>query len=136
MIPPRDIQNDDYEWLRQADHTASRDFDRALMTLAAGALAVSIAFIHDVAPKPVHVAWLGMAWGLFALSLVAILVGFLTSQLSLQREMRLVLGTEDEEKGGKWYGTFTVACNGASAAAFVLGVGALVVFALYNLGGR
>lgn len=58
-VPP---EEDERRWLRQADHTASRDFDKAIMTLAAGALGVSIAFVHDIAPDPVHVSWLG--WGL------------------------------------------------------------------------
>ncbi len=74
--PPAPV-NGERQWLLQADHAASRDFDKAIMTLAAGALGVSIAFVHDVAPHPVRVAWLGWAWGLFAASLVLILLSFL-----------------------------------------------------------
>ena len=40
------------EWLVAAYGEATRSFDKAIMTLAGGALALSIAFVHDVAPKP------------------------------------------------------------------------------------
>jgi len=125
------------EWLVQADHQASRDFDRAVMTLAAGALGVSIAFVHDVAPHPIHKGWLGFAWGLFSLSLVVTLTSFLTSQHSLRREMKMLSGElELAEKPGGWIGSLTILLNWASAVALVTGVGGLVVFALYNLGRR
>jgi hypothetical protein len=68
------------EWLKQADHTACRDFDKAVMTLAAGALGLSIAFIHDIAPDPTFVGVLAAAWAFFAASLLAILVSFMTSR--------------------------------------------------------
>jgi len=128
--------NGERQWLLQADHAASRDFDKAIMTLAAGALGVSIAFVHDVAPHPVRVAWLGWAWGLFAASLVLILLSFLTSQHALRREMKVLSGERSDRRPGGWLGLATIGLNWTSAGALVSGVVALVVFALYNLGGR
>jgi hypothetical protein len=128
--------NNERQWLLQADHAASRDFDKAVMTLAAGALGVSIAFVHDLAPDPVHVTWLGWAWGLFALSLVLILVSFLTSQLALRREMKVLSGERSDARPGGPLGPLTIGLNWGSAGALVSGVIALVVFALYNRGGR
>jgi hypothetical protein len=71
------------EWLVSAYENATQSFDKAIMTLAGGALGVSIAFIHDVAPKPEHKWLLGVAWSLFALSLLLILASFLTSQRAI-----------------------------------------------------
>ncbi len=52
----------DREWLVHAHHTASRDYDKALMTLARGGLDVSIAFIRDIVPDP-NTKWLlGTGW--------------------------------------------------------------------------
>jgi hypothetical protein len=68
--PEKQRAEDRYKWLRQTDHEASRDFDKAIMTLSAGALGVSIAFVHDVAPEPKMVCFLGIAWVAFATSLV------------------------------------------------------------------
>lgn len=122
------------QWLLKADHEASRDFDKAIMTLAAGALGVSIAFVHNVAPNPIHVAWLAWAWMLFAGSLVLILASFLTSQHALRREMQTLAGQgEQDQRPGGWLGTSTVLLNWGAAGALVAGVVALVVFALLNL---
>jgi hypothetical protein len=82
--PVADSPDDPY-WVHlvKARETASRDYDKALLTFAGGALGISIAFIHNVAPHPKHTAWLGAAWGLFALSLVFVVVSLLTSQYEL-----------------------------------------------------
>src|SRR4051794_31182684 len=73
--------------LIESGHTASQDFDKAIMTLAAGALGISIAFINQVAPHPQHKEWVGAAWFLFAASLVAILMSFITSQSAIRWEL-------------------------------------------------
>jgi hypothetical protein len=122
------------EWLLQADHEASRDFDKAVTTLAAGALAVSIAFVHDVAPNPVETGWLALAWILFSASLILILVSFLTSQHALRREMQVLSGArKPDAKPGGPLGALTILLNWASGITLVVGVVALVVFAQYNI---
>jgi hypothetical protein len=124
------------QWLVHADHTASRDFDKAIMTLAAGALGVSIAFVRDFAPHPRHVAWLGAAWVCFALSLLLILISFLASQLALRDEVRWIdRGRKENGYPGGCAGKATVGLNWSSAAGLILGVVCLVAFALYNVKG-
>lgn len=122
-----------WQWLIQADHTASRDFDRTVVTLSAGALGLSIAFIQNIAPQPIHKGWLAIGWGLFALSLIANLASFLTSRQALRWEMQHF--DEDVETPGGPFAKATVALNLGAAAAFVLGVLALVTFAYLNLRG-
>lgn len=39
--------------LLKAHHTATQDYDKAVFTLAGGALGISLAFVRDIAPKPV-----------------------------------------------------------------------------------
>jgi len=41
------------------DNLAHAPLDTAIRALAAGALAVSIGFVRDVAPKPTRTFWLG-----------------------------------------------------------------------------
>src|SRR5262245_49255997 len=58
-------------------------YDRTMVTLAGGALAISITFLEKVAPHPVpkDTVWiLWVSWGSFVVSLLAILVSMLTSQ--------------------------------------------------------
>ncbi|MDP9327893.1 MAG: hypothetical protein M3P10_06780 [Actinomycetota bacterium] len=128
-------QEGEREWLRQADHEAHRDFDKAIMTLAAGALGLSIAFVHNVAPKPEHTGWLAAAWVGFSTSLLFILASFLTSQAALRIEMKVLSGERDDPKPGGRFGTGTFFLNLLSAAALLVGVVTLVVFALHNVKG-
>lgn len=133
------IETTDYKayraWLTQAEHQASRDFDKAVMTLSAGALGLTIAFIHDIAPEPAasSIRWLGVGWALLVISLVAILASFLTSQHDLRRAVRDVdEGTiSPEQPGGSFY--VTLALNLVAAGGFVLGVIFLGIFALLNV---
>ncbi len=120
------------QWLVQAHHTASRDYDKALMTLAGGGLGVSIVFIRDVVPHP-HTKWLlGTGWILLALSLLVILIGFLTSQKHLVREIG-DLDNPPAKQRPDHYGRLTTILNWAACVCFVLGVVCVVIFAVYNL---
>jgi hypothetical protein len=124
------------QWLVTAEHDASRDFDRAVMTLAGGALGLSVTFIHEIVARPVpcSVVWLGLAWGCLALSLLAILVSILTSQHAL----RLAIKQVDDQtvhrvhRPGGWLSGVTEGLNVTAALALVLGLMFLVVFALLN----
>lgn len=124
-------RNDRWQWLVEAAHTASRDFDRTVVTLAAGALGLSIAFVQNIEPHPVHTGWLAMAWSLFSASLIVNLASFLTSQHSLRWEMRHF--DEDVGTAGGWLAKLTIGLNWGAAGFFVLGVLALVRFAFLNL---
>jgi len=66
------------ERLEQAHQQAHRDFDKAVMTLSAGGLGLSVAFVKDIAgPAPSHMPALGFAWAMLAASLLAIMFSFL-----------------------------------------------------------
>ncbi len=117
--------------LVEALHTASQDFDKAILTLAAGALGISIAFINQVAPKPRDTAWLAIAWLLFGAALVFILISFITSQSPIRWEIDNVYA---EPRPARPHAKLTTTLNSLAAGAFVLGVASLVVFALLNVG--
>jgi hypothetical protein len=108
---------------------ATDSFDRAVMTLSGGALGISLAFIHDVAPHPRHVWVLGIGWILFAVSLLLILGSFLTSERAIVRMVTAMDAGESAIARGRW----TDYLNWASAGAFILGVAFLVLFAWSNL---
>jgi hypothetical protein len=101
------------------------------MTLAGGALGISLAFVHQVAPNPTHKGWLAWAWGLLALSLLLIFASFLASQQAILREIRL----RDRKKVWGWDipGWMTTTLNVTSGAAFIMGVVCLVRFAWFNI---
>lgn len=117
------------------------------MTLAAGALGVSITFIHEIAPDPTHHRWLAVSWTLLAASLLLVFVSYLASQRVLQEEIatcddaiRRALAKERGEPElaprdvkRDLAGPLTSWLNYLAAGTFIVGVALLVRFALYNL---
>jgi hypothetical protein len=118
-----------------ADQTASRDYDKALLTLSAGSLGVSIAFIHTVAPHPKDIFWLGLAWGLFAISLVLVVSSLLTSQHELRKAIT-AYDNQTDETPVKRSSSVTAMLNVWAGVTFLVGVVALVIFAFLNLRGK
>ncbi len=104
------------------------------MTLAAGALGLSIAFMKDIAaPNADALPALGAAWFLFAVSLMVILVSFLTSQAGLLYQVDVIDGRKPEVNPGGTYGRWTLRLNTAAAVTLVAGVLSLVLFAINNV---
>ena len=125
--------------------TSERDtvqqFDKAILTLAAGALAFSITFINQIAPqpKPYSIYWLIIAWSFFCLSLLSTLISFLTSQAACKKQ-RDILDDEISKNSKKSNNTeennaalWTDKLNKVSITFFILGVILLIVFSAMNL---
>ena len=68
--------------LIDAEREGSRSFDKAILTLAADALGLSITFVDKIAPLPqATTLWLLVAsWISFGFSIIVILSSFITSQ--------------------------------------------------------
>jgi hypothetical protein len=119
----------------EADVTAaSASFDKIVSFLAGGALALSITFIHDIAPDPVHQGRLALAWTSLWVALIASMFSFLASD-SAHRSVidRLYAGRELVGMERDWRYKVTKALNWASAAGVVVGTGSLAWFAFANL---
>lgn len=68
---------------------SSRTFDKAILTLASGSFGFTIAFLKDIVPTPFeNTKWLiHFSWSLFALSILLILISFLTSQKACLKQI-------------------------------------------------
>jgi hypothetical protein len=114
----------------------SESFDKAIMSLSGGALAISITFVHNVAPDPTNRGLLTTSWFLFAGSLLLILISFLTSQAAILNQIGELngRGAADRSWWKRWLnaGVWTTVLNFLSAGAFVAGVIFLVLFARVN----
>jgi hypothetical protein len=117
------------ERLLELHEKATQSFDRAIMALSGGALAVSIAFIHDVARDPRHTWVVGLAWVSFAASLLAILGSFLTSEAAIVKMIGQIDAAAEEIERGR----VTDWLNRFAAGAFVIGTILLVAFAWLNV---
>jgi hypothetical protein len=92
--PPRILQGEERkEVLEQRrlfidlQNQSSQSFDKMIVTLAGGALTLSIAFIRQTVPEimPGTAAFLALAWLLLLLSLLAILISHFTSQFGMMK---------------------------------------------------
>jgi len=126
-------------------------FDQWILTLSAGGLGLSLAFLEKIAPhpRPNTTFLLGIAWFFLALGLLAGLLSLLTAQYSALRQIDIL---DDEWKTfmantGKdskdapvseaarlnKYTEYTHLLNCIAAPGFVLGVVFLCLFAYSNV---
>lgn len=114
-----------YQFLLEADERATDSFDKATLTLSGGGLGISLAFLKDIAAKPPVQPWvLFVAWGLWTVSVIVVLISFHTSHQITQ----LLLAEKD---ASSWV-TATWRLNAISLATFILGAILMAVFAALN----
>ena len=120
----------------------TRLFDKAIITLAAGALGLSLTFIRQIAPDPKSwtIPILAIAWVSFCLSILSTLVSFLTSQHACSKQVE-ILEAEYFPENGQQMGNkpnnrakrCTKFLNWVSIAFFIIGAILLAVFSICNL---
>ena len=120
----------DVERLYATYGQATRDFDTAIRALSGGALAISLTFVHDIAPHPHHNWTLAAAWCLFVLALAVNLWSFLTSARASGAMLRVMLDAETDSLPKS---RITDWLKWLALASFVCGVVFLVLFAVLNL---
>lgn len=118
----------------------ANQFDKAILTLAAGALALSLTFIKDVAPAPdaLIIGLLTGAWACFIASLCLTLISFQTGILAHRRfDMNLNIqhrdpATDPNTLKNCWIGATTI-LNLVSLTVFVAGTVLLTCSAYHGL---
>jgi hypothetical protein len=123
--------------LVKARHDASQDYDRAVLTLTSATLALSVTFLHDIAPqpKPGSNALLLLSWVLLGAGLIATFVSLLTSQWALRQAIADVdAGKTDklQHPGGR-LAFATEVLNVVAGIGFVVGLVFLAGFAFVNM---
>lgn len=121
--------------LIEAEKETAQQFDKYVLTLAAGALALSITFINQIAPKPIPSSlWvLLLAWSLFSLSILSTLLSLLTSQRACRRQIEILEQRLKGQEGENRYAWWTIFLNRASIGLFVSGTFALIIFTGINM---
>jgi uncharacterized membrane protein YgcG len=116
-----------YEALTAALLSGSQDYDRAVLTLSSGTLALSATFIHDIAPTPVgdSIILLILSWAALVLALSLTVISFQTSQWAMNRELTGGTATRLTK--------VTVALNVAAGIGLLGGIVLFAYFALVNL---
>jgi hypothetical protein len=114
-------------------------YDRSVLFLSSGAIALSMAFLDKIVGQnaPVGVCVLAGAWAVFVLSLVAVVgsqfCGFKAAHFDVNQIEQAYSHPKYQWKRNPW--NFGVElCNFASGIFFCTGAAALVMFAYQNIG--
>jgi hypothetical protein len=122
--------------LVQGEQKSAEQFDKGVLTLAAGALGISLVFLEKIAPHPTQASlkYLCIAWLGFALSLGTILFSFLSSQFAYRRQ-RDILEDEllDKPKRRNGFAGATAMLNVFAIIAFTAGAVGLAWFSITNI---
>lgn len=123
---------------------AAIQYAKAIMTLSAGALALSLTFIKNIVPKPFPgtLFYLKASWVSFSVSLTAIVISFLLSQFAFLKQIEIVqesFSNETKKDEGDHnsptnpYKNWIVFLNVISLIFFILGVILIIWFSVSNV---
>jgi hypothetical protein len=135
------------EFRRVEDRSEKRanDVDRALLTISGGALALSLTFVAELASDGAECLWvLFVAWGCFALSIVAVIAAMVLAYDAARRQyirqQQTLVTIENNPPDVPVLPTRKVnhargvgIANAVALAGFIIGVTALFVFVGVNL---
>ncbi|MEK7516961.1 MAG: hypothetical protein AAB583_00270 [Patescibacteria group bacterium] len=119
------------------EQESARLFDKSILTLAAGALALSVTFIDKIAPSPktYSICFLIISWILFCISLLSTLLSFLTTQEACRKQRDILdqnlLGKKVEHRISS--DIWTNRLNYISIFCFIFGILFFLIFSALNL---
>ena len=121
--------------LIEAGQKAQEDFDKTVLMLAGGALAVSFAFVKDlIGPGPISSkALLVLSWVCWSGSLTAVLLSYYASYLTLRKAIKQIDAGERPPNPGGRLRLLTLVLNALGGLLFLTGVVLMIVFVWFNL---
>jgi hypothetical protein len=133
---------EDWELFHQGQVEQEKQFDKNLITIAAGSFGVSLAFIDKIVPiaSATHKSLLFASWAFFGVCLVVSLLGFLLSafihnylgeERVKQAEFRY-RGEMPPAKKHRFLYSVSPVCNCTAFLSFMGGVVCLIWFVLLN----
>jgi hypothetical protein len=124
-----------WQQLTEGARAAYTQVDKMVTTLAAGALAVSLAFIRDLAPQPTATWTLAVSWGTLSLALFATLTSFIASAVAHEKILAQLddgLSINEIDRSPR-AATVTRFLTWLAVGLLIVGVLLLFFFALLNL---
>ncbi|MBN8626281.1 MAG: hypothetical protein J0M17_12410 [Planctomycetes bacterium] len=118
-------------------HENTAQHDKAILTLAAGALGLSVTFLKDISKNPAEgIAWLGFGWFFLIASLICMIGSFLTGRKACKHQISTLdkhYSEQQRPSDENFWSDQTEHLNLAAFVSFLLGVGCLVFFSWVNL---
>jgi hypothetical protein len=134
-------QSEYVEFKKQAAEglqSSATQFDKAILTLAAGALALSLTFVKELVPSPdgTTIFLLACSWGAFIGSIVLTLSSFQLSMFAYMRHDKIIdtiYAAPDIDRSifkNRW-NRITIALNICSLVVFIVGT-VFLTYAVYD----
>ncbi len=125
------------EWrkhLVSAEQKNQEDLDKALLSLSAGALGISFAFLKDiVGPGPVSAMGIVVsAWACWIISLTCVILSYYGSSFVLRREISIHDSGKPRDRGLELFRVITLGFNSLAGLLFVGGVVLMMAFVYVN----
>jgi hypothetical protein len=138
-----DVQLDERKQLIDAARESSRTFDKAVLAFGSAIFGFSIAFLKDIAPRPVPatLGWLLGSWLLFSFGLLSILLSFLFSHRACMFEIdrgqealnQYAKGEKEFKLRKNRWSIATDCCNVVCVVLLFFGLFSWSIFAYENL---
>lgn len=121
---------ENFKSTRDLANDAFKTFDKSIISLAAGALFLTITFVEKLAPEPVATILLKCSWGAFAVALLSIVTSQATSARSLTCQAQNLIAEEfgHECRRNRWEKPTDI-LNWTAILSFAAGV---ILFALFG----
>lgn len=122
-------------------HTVEKlngNYDKLIVTLSGGALALSLTFLKDIIKEtPIYSKYLLLSWGLFIMSLTCVLGSLLFGIAAHKKAIKQVdAGTIYEEKPGGIFTQLTTTLHYIGTAFLVAGLVFITLFIYSNMEGK
>jgi hypothetical protein len=131
---------DERKLLVAGQQSSYQQFDKAILALSTGGLALSVTFLRDIFQQKLIVdKWMLVAsWGLFCLAILLTLSSFLTSQYAYGRQLEItedyyVRKNKEALTAKNKFSRATAVLNIVSAVSFILAVISTIVFVTINI---
>lgn len=134
---------DERKLLIELERRFAQSFDKEMIALNGGALALSIVFLRQIAigPQTVYPLLLYVAWFGFGISIVLELVSLITSQYSMRKQRdiidadyRVSMGREEGPmRDANLWSSLTTWLNGFSLLFFIVGASFFAAFSINNV---
>lgn len=133
----QDDQQKEYRnLLTELEQKAYEDYDKALLAVSSGALAISIAFVKNIVGHDScrYSCLLISAWISWTLTILVVLGSFLMSQKALRTAIKEHDTGEERTELGGIADKITGHLNVSAGVLFLIGVVLMVIFVSLNLG--
>lgn len=132
---------DERRLLNEMGREAAKNLDTWLVNLSAGALAISLTFLKDVVKSPKEPGWLGMAWFLLTMTMLATMISSYCAQKASYLQLDILdadyvaklQNLADHQSAENPWSSRTERAAQFAVGLFVVGVLALLWFSYVNL---